>query len=251
MKKFLFLLGLILTSALLGGCYSAENVSGYKRPYDFGSKKVRKHNYGSINFRSAYDSFIKETNYAMARIERDQILYELMAIIEAEHGEYERSMIFRKSTADMVFDFLELGLSGAGAVTGGAETKAILAAIATGTKGAEISVNRRVFHDQAVEAIQAQMRAAQKSRKAQIIESIQKTNVVEYPLDLGLSDVVEFYYDGTLARAFQSMVRDAKKKEEAAEMDINDALGRLTPTANLAPDRTSRTNRSSRAGPPR
>lgn len=247
-----------ICSLLLPGCclYNAEKISGYNRPYNFTSEKVRKHNYNTTAFRTNYDNFLNHSNIFTdsnllehARVERNQILTELLNIIEAEHGEYERSMLFRKSTTEMIFDFAELGLSGAGTVVGGASTKAILAAIATGTKGAEISVNKRVFHDQAIEAIQAQMRAAQKSRKAQIIESMQ-TNVLAYPLELGLADVVEFYYDGTLTRAFQAMLQDAKKKEEAAQWDIDDMLNRSHATSSLPPDRSARTNRTARVPGP-
>jgi hypothetical protein len=220
MKTRLLLLALL--PFILAGC--AETVTGYKRPYDFVSPTVRKNSYKNRNFRKAYDDMVANKQFDEAKMERNQILSELMAIIEAEHGEYERSMLFRKSLWDTVLDFTELGLTGAAAVSGGAQTKAILAAIAAGTKGAEISIDKNVLHDHAVEAIQTQMRATQKLRKAQVIQSMQ-TNVTAYPLDLGLADIFEFYYDGTIARAFQNMVKDAKDKEEDADDSLADAKG--------------------------
>ena len=227
---------------LLAGC--AETITGYNRPYNFTAPEVRKHDYRSTAFRTNYDNLLSQSNFITsvnslerARMERNQILTELIGIIEAEHGEYERAMVLRKSTMEMIFDFAELGLSGAGTVVGGEGTKAILAAIATGTKGADISLNKRVFHDQAVEALQAQMRAAQKDRKAQMIQSM-TNSVLAYPLEMGLADVVGFYYDGTLTRAFQNMVKDAKDKEEESDTELSVAKG-VRPTAHRGRTRDS------------
>ena len=150
-----------------------------------------------------------------AKIARDQIIGELMAAVEMQHGEYEREMRFRKTTGGIAFDFAELGLTGAAALVGGAEVKGILAAIATGVKGAELSVNRRVWEEMTLQAVQSQMRSAMISRKAQILLSMEKP-VSNYSLELGLADVSEMFYDGTITRAMQALVKDANASETVA-----------------------------------
>ena len=221
MKLFFFLLSSL--TIVLTGCKTQMRDFGYDKPYEFTSKDVRRYKYLDGKFREAYDQALKNKDWAKAKIERDQILGELMYLIEASHGDYERSMRFHKTTFDVITDFTLLGLTGAGAVTGGAETKAILAAVATGVKGAELSVNTRLFKDQTIEAIQAQMRAAQAQRKEAILRRIDKP-ATEYTLELGLSDIVQYYYDGTLTRAFQNLVADAKEKEKKAEVGVTKAL---------------------------
>jgi hypothetical protein len=119
-----------------------------------------------------------------AKRERNRILGELMYIIDVEHGDFERTFRGSKTGFDLTTDLALLGLSGAGAVAGGVHTKTILAAIATGVKGAEVSVDKVVLQQQTVEAILAQMRAAQLRRKAIIISSM-KLSTSDYTLELG------------------------------------------------------------------
>lgn len=226
MKNKNFVLLLFSIVPMFTGCALFQKVGnmGYNEPFEFSSSKVRKHSYLTKDFRKDYDG-AKDQGAAgepTARRERDQILGELMFIIDSDHGKFERSLRGGKTSFDLFSDFALLGLTGAAAVTGGAETKAILAAIATGVKGAELSVNKRVFQDQAIEAIQAQMRSAQLLRKSQIIQSMAKPTT-KYTLDMGLSDIVQYFYDGTLARAFQNLVADAKKKEGQAEDKVSEA----------------------------
>ena len=209
---------LLLFIVTVNGCKSPD--WGYSKPYDFASRKVRKHNYVDGSFRRVYDQAKAANDEASARRERNQILGELMYIIDADHGDFERSMQAHATAFEVLSDFTVLGLTGAGAVTGGAETKAILSAIASGVMGAQLSVNKRVFRDKTIEALQAQMRAAQTQRKAEIISRMKQTTD-DYTLELGLSDIVQYYYDGTMTRALQNMVADAKEKEKKAESSVS------------------------------
>ncbi|MEP6663559.1 MAG: hypothetical protein ABJC04_07830 [Verrucomicrobiota bacterium] len=218
-EKF-YLIASAIMLLLASGCGTFRNNGnfGYNEPFNFNSPKVRKYSFDSQKFREAYD--IAKTNgvagEAIAKMERNQILGELMLVIDASHGRMERNLRGGKTGFDLLADFAELGLTGAAAVTGGAETKAILAAIATGVKGADLAINKRVFQDQALEAIQAQMRAAQLLRKAEIIKGM-KRSTTSYPLELGLADIVQYFYDGSLTRAFQNLVATAKEKEKTSE----------------------------------
>ncbi len=214
---FFAIVGLLL----LAGCKynSAEKMSGYRRPFNFTAEKIRSRNYHTRDFRTNYNHLVSVGKTEEARIERNQILSELIFIVEAESGNYERTLRYHKTGFDLISDFAQLGLTGAAAVAGGAQTKSILAAIATGLKGSELALNKRVFQDQAVEAIAAQMRAGQNVRKVKILESMAQS-VDVYPLDLGLADIVQFYYDGSVTRAMQGLVADARAKE-------TNALGRV------------------------
>jgi hypothetical protein len=216
--NFSLLLLLIVT---VNGCKSPD--WGYSKPYNFASQKVRKHNYVDGSFRRDYDQAKAANDEASARRERNQILSELMYIIDADHGDYERSTQAHATAFEVLSDFTVLGLTGAGAVTGGAETKSILSAIASGVMGAQLSVNKRVFRDKTIEALQAQMRAAQTQRKAEIISRMKQTTD-DYTLELGLSGIVQYYYDGTMTRALQNMVADAKEKEKQAEISVSTNL---------------------------
>ena len=212
---------LLLFIVTVNGCKTPD--WGYRKPFEFSSQKVRKLNYVDGSFRRGYDEAKAANDEVAAKRERDQILSELMYVIDAAHGDYERAMQAHATAFEVVSDFALLGLAGAGATVGGAETKAIISAISGGVKGAELSVNKRVFRDKTIEALQAQMRAAQTRRKAEIIRRM-KRPTADYTLELGLSDIVQYYYDGTLTRALQNLVADAKEKEKQAEGNVSTNL---------------------------
>lgn len=225
--KLNLLVFIVLVSWLAAGCRTKMRDYGYRKPYDFSTTKVRKYKFHNTDFRKAYDEAraTGTQGEAIAKSERNAILGELMYVIETEHGDYERRMRFDHTAWGIITDFALLGLTGATAVTGGAETKAILGAIATGVKGAELSVNKRLFQDQAIEAIQAEMRAAQAKKKAEIIDRMRQSTGI-YTLELGLADIVQFYHEGTLTRAFQNLVGDAKDKEKEQKAKVAEALTR-------------------------
>ena len=218
-----------MLSAFGFGCANSKYKDyGYERPFEFENKKMANHNYlakrGSKDyFRNTYDDAIKANNTNGAVQERNAILSELMYMVDGAHGEFERNTRFWKDAADFFADIAVLGVNGAGTVTGGAETKAIMNAIAGGITGSKLAVNKDLFQEQAIEAIESQMNASMKDRKAQIIISM-RNDVSTYPLELGLSDVVNYYYDGTYARALQNILQTAKDKENTADAAVMDAI---------------------------
>lgn len=218
-------LRLLLAGAFLGtaGCALWPPDYGYKRPFPFGPDQRTLVTYQNGTYRNHYNDLVMAGQLEPARLERNRILQELLYAIDSSHGQFTRDSIANKGWLDVGSDFAILGLSGAGAVAGGAGTKAILAAIVGGVQGAQLTVNKRVFREQAIEALQAQMGAAMLKRKAQILERM-KTGVDEYSLDLGLSDIVNYYYDGTFTRAFQNLVAQAKNEQEAAATNVAAAL---------------------------
>ena len=234
-KTASLLLLFTLLAALGGGCKCFKYVTkdyGYQRPMKFSDPSLAKHDFTAHHdapnyFRKEYDSWMAntvDTNASInAKRERDAILSELMFMIDGAHGEFERDTRAIKSTADFVAELAVLGVTSAGAVAGGAATKAVLSAVAGGIVGSKLAVNKELLAQQAMEAIQAQMRANMQLRKATIITNMTNT-VDKYPLELGLSDVANYYYDGTMARALQNMVQTAKEKEKEADKSVQEAI---------------------------
>ena len=111
-RTFKVLLFLGLTAGL------AAQANAQLVTYDFTGTGVRKHNYNSVAYRKKYDDLLENTNLAGAKLERDAILTELVGIIEASHGDYERTMMLHKDFLQLSFDFAELGLQAGRALSG-------------------------------------------------------------------------------------------------------------------------------------
>ena len=69
------------------------------------------------------------------------------------------------------------------------------------------------------------MRAAMLKRKAEILQRM-GTSVERYPLELGLGDIVDYYYDGTFTRAFQNLVSESKRQEQEAGAAVSETIKR-------------------------
>ncbi len=233
---------IVLGAVLSTGCRIDKlRDHGYARPYTFDNPKYVKHDFKSCAFRTNYDSLMvqsrtnSDTN-AVAKLrenakdERNAILGELIYLIDASHGEYERNVRVGKSSLDLLGDLAILGVNSAGAIVGAAETKTILHVISGGIEGSQLAVNKRMLQDQALEAVQAQMRASMKDHKADIINCM-KNNIQDYPLEMGLSDIVQYYYDGTITRALQNMAQSAKKQENDADKKVYNA--KIPPTQQI------------------
>ena len=237
--KLLLLFLFIPLTGLLSGCALSRMFTdyGYERPYKFENKNMAKHDFTAEHgakkyFRKDYDDFMFKSQTNEAKFERDAILGELMLLVNGAHGEFERDTRAIKTTADFISDLAVLGVTSAGTVAGGAATKAVLSAIAGGITGTKLAVNKDLLQEQAVEAIHAQMSASMNECRARIISNM-TNSVARYPLELGLADISEYYYAGTFAHAIQSMVQEAKKKDEIAKAKVQDAISGTTNAANM------------------
>ena len=222
---FMVVGALVLTS----GCSVQQYMWGAPKPFEFTSVEIQKYNYTDPTkketfFRTRYDALIdaliKDPKTAeAAKLERNQVISELVRIVDANYFEYETAFREGKVVYDLWGDFVQLGLTTGVTLVGGAGLKTILGAAATAVKGFDLAVNQRLFEQRGVQALELQMRASRDVQLAEINTKITK-DVVEYPLDMGLSDVTKYYYEGTLTRALQRILESAQKEATSAQSKL-------------------------------
>jgi hypothetical protein len=200
---------LLLATTLCTGCskFLQTRDYGYKRPSIFYKTETLKYNYTNKEsgdyFRKKYNDYIENYKWPEAKQERDQILNELIYVIDAAHGQFERNFRVDKRALDFLSDITILGVNAAGAITGTTETKSILHAISGGIAGTEAAADKRFLADQTIEAILAQMHASMAADKLKIIQSMQNDSAQgpkksagapksKYTLEIGLSDIVSY-----------------------------------------------------------
>lgn len=79
---------------------------------------------------------------------RNEILSNLILLMDIRYHQYERAFYNVGATAGSAFDIAVLGMTAAGAVSGGAETKAILSAIAAGLTGTRLALEKNFLYEQ-------------------------------------------------------------------------------------------------------
>jgi len=201
----------LLTITILTGCagLSQPPYPPYQGPY-----------FEHLKTFYAKDDAIPQDENVKSSGERDRILREIMYLVDVNFESFANGLRDRKAFFDTVTDLTLLGLGSAGALSPSAATKSILAAISAGVAGGRVSINKNFFHDQAIEALTAKMRAERAKREEIIIKGIQLT-LLQYPLSQGIRDTVKYYNAGTLLGAIEAITATAGEEFKNASNEID------------------------------
>lgn len=152
---------------------------------------------------------------------RDQFIATRLTLMNIQYIKFIRRFAAEKAQLDSAADILVEGLGLAGALVGAASTKAILAAISTGTSASRTSINKNFFHEQTVPVLITAMNATRKEALIPILEG-QSKSLDEYPFSRALSDLNFYYHAGTFIGALQEIQKDAGVQEQIADDKIED-----------------------------
>lgn len=177
--------------------------------------------YKSNKFRCDYDEEEKKNKPDCIKLKRirNRVLHELVLLTDLYYRDYEDFLYVGKAMADTGFDVVELGLTLWATVSGVKHTKTSLSAIATGLKGAKLSIDKNLFQRQAMIAIISKMRALRKIKLLLLYEGMDKP-VSKYSLDQALIDIGEYYNAGTIIGALQDIFSKSGAEDKKAEEDL-------------------------------
>lgn len=222
MKKKLLLF--IAFAVVLAGC----TIKGPKPPPSANVGKILYYNYNKPDatnyFRSLYRA--QATNEPAQRIVRNEIILELRTLINQNYAAYEVALRDDRSIKDIAANLSAMGLTAASTVAGGAATKTILSAIATGVLGANSEIDRQLFKSLTVEALTHEMRKLRTIQETNILGNLSKPTT-DYPLDMALDDLNHLYQEGFVSRALQELVADAAASDKLAEANLAATRNRL------------------------
>ncbi len=189
--------------------YSLAEYTADKRLYDA----------AIANARTASDSAEMRRQLELARLSRDVMINRVRSDIRDHSGEFEDALRQRIAAMATGADFVELGLSAATTIVGGESAKTVLAAILTAVKGGRISVDKNFFRERTSEAIVAALRTSRLTQDTAIVKKMSLLDVRQYTFEEAWNDLVDLYYAGTLASAFQTLSEQAGARAEAAKQE--------------------------------
>jgi len=160
---------------------------------------------------------------------RNQIAYRVMGDIEVSYSKFEMRLTTQRAGFETGSDALQLGMSAAATLVGATDIKNILDASLTAFQGTRTSFDKNFFQQKTTESIISQMRAARKTKQAEIITSLGTRDVASYPWDAVWIDLVDFYYAGTVPSALVGIASSTGASAEAATARLNEAVASLTP----------------------
>jgi hypothetical protein len=165
---------------------------------------------------------------------RDKLVYSIVAEIDYAFGNFESKLFLNQGAFRVGSDFVSLGLAAASTISPAARTKTILSALIAGTTGTSLSLDKNFFQQQTIQALVSSMEANRDGIKTTILKQLQSFGVDKYPFEAARSDLIKYYFAGTLVSGLQRMHQDsatAAKTEGAAltAAQTNGVLTGITP----------------------
>jgi hypothetical protein len=151
---------------------------------------------------------------------RNEVIYGQIRAIDLHFAKFQQQLVREDFLGRVASRWTVLGLTGAVATGPGATASAVLGAISTGVTGAWETIDQKTFIKETMPALLTKMEAQRKETLVKIMTGL-KLGVEEYPLNLALIDIGNYYRAGTIPGALAGITEkagaDAKKAEDKLE----------------------------------
>jgi len=190
---------------------------------------------------AAYRKQITQKEYAGARDTRDTIVARAIASIEFNYSSFEGKLIKNRAAFETSSDVVQLGVIAATAVSPAGDVKDILTASLSGLQGTRLSIDKNFFEEKTSESLISQMRTDRKLIQARILSNLAARDVVgsvdaktkertpAYTLDDAWTDLVQFYYAGTVPSALISLAATTGSSAQNAAKKLDNTIEELRP----------------------
>jgi hypothetical protein len=222
MKSHLKIIPTVVSGCILSLCFVGCAATRASKPVLINATRLPSFNYTGARATNYYLTVYNNAAAAEKVKVRNAILNDLMAVIDFNYHEFEVQLHSEKVLKNTTADIVTLGLTAASTAVGGAEAKTILSAIATGVVGANTSLDKNVFQNNTVEALELEMRSLRALKEQDLINGMADTDA-HYPLQSGIRDVIAYYYAGSLTDAMLGLVEKTGADAQANRANATEA----------------------------
>lgn len=217
---------LIVTASLMSACATENEPLNHRTrpPTNIGVPQSFKYATDDSSTRPYFLTAYEEAGLRKVEV-RNRILIELMGLIDNNYGQFERELSATSRGKNFGVSSTSLVLTGiASFASGGAAN--VLAAVDTALKGISTAVDKDLLAGKATEALVYQMQANRSKRQELIFRSM-KSDEVEYPLEFGLRDLINYFNEGSVTFALVSMTQTVAAAAASAASSARDARIRV------------------------
>ncbi len=227
MERTIYTFFTVFTLLLLGGCASpniddveAQLISnGSSSSNDMTNLLVQ---YKNKQRQIAENGTITESELRFMAFVRNEFTYYYLAQIDSYYNEAEEDLQQGTEWANTAMDLVQLGLSSAATLVGGAQTKSILSAINAGLQGAQSTVNENILKDRAIQIFTTRMNANREAYRKEIVERLKCESIEKFPIQEAILSLVDYINRGSFRYAMQQLVAEASKSPKAKEEEEKD-----------------------------
>jgi len=179
---------------------------------------------------ASYHSAVTAGNLDAAKTIRNQIVFRVMAQIDTAYDKFESELDTHRAGYQTSTDAAQLGLTTAATLVGASAVKDILSSTATALQGATLSFDKNFFEQKTTTSLVSQMRASRKTLQAQMLLNLSTRDVQSYPLEAAWTDVVNYYYAGTIPSALVDISSKTGNDALQADQNLKAVVKALTPS---------------------
>ena len=200
--------------SVLSGC---AGLSGYPDdPQNATNLTILRNTYFSPDSEDRY----KAAGTAERQGIRNEIVLKRMQIYDMEFSLFARDLSSANNSISIGSDLTALALSGLGATTGNAATKAALSAASGGVIAANGAIDKDLFYQKTVPAIIAQMQANRVKAETTVLQGLQKTDA-DYPLPRADLDLDVLNDAGSLNAAIATITQASTNAKEQTQANMD------------------------------
>ena len=150
---------------------------------------------------------------------RDVIIGRVVAHVQVNYKKYEESLFYNRALFDTGSDILGIAVTTAATISNGERVKSILAATATALTGSQLSISKNYFREKTTEILITKMQASRETIRSRIIGKM-RMPPDQYSFDEAWSDLVDFYYAGTIQGALLALSQQVGEQAEVARTEV-------------------------------
>lgn len=162
----------------------------------------------------------RNTDPSSAGLYRDEVIAACIKAIDRHYAEFKASLHRESASANLATDIVSLGLSGGASVAGGGVARGLSAGSAF-VSGTGKSINKDVFFDMTLPAIEASMDAGRSHVLKGIVDAQRSDSTGrKYTLARAGYDIDAYEAAGNLYVAISQLTKTASAAAEAAQADV-------------------------------
>lgn len=240
--------GGLFALAFCSGCVSGtmkQGLNGANKPALLVATALPSYNYTDKTQTNYYLNVYDAAGSGMAADQadaerkrvRNKILNDLKGIIDNNYFDFEDGLRVDVTVKNTTADIVTLGLTAAATAAGANGVKTILSAIATGVVGVNTSLDKNIFQSNTVQALQLEMRTLRANVEVKLNHGMNDKDL-DYPLQQGIVDIVEYYYSGSISDALLGLVAETGGSQKSSQAAATAARKEQVTVAAVAPNRS-------------
>jgi hypothetical protein len=153
---------------------------------------------------------------------RNRAASKLLALVDIRYSEFRQNLAANNKHSGAITDALQMAVNIAAGLTSSAGVKDNYLSLSALLQGGSTIYDKNYMFEQTMTALVAQMDANRRAKLFDIRVAMNSQSIDEYPGQMALADILDYYHAGTLVGAVSGVQRSAAKQEAEAGASLRE-----------------------------